>query len=535
MNRQTFAWGRAGNQIRQTERWIDGLWIGGLFLAALLLMGINLGTPPLGDWQEATVALVAREIWRAPDLSWRWLYLTLNGVPYFEHPPLLHWLIAWSYEIGGVNEWTTRLPGALLSAISVPLLYNVGREIFPSRLSAIFSGLVYLTLLSFVRYGRMAMPEGAMLCFGLLTVWCVLRSRRDLRFCLGAGFGLALLSLSKGIVGLFWLAMVLGFLAWDTPRLLTSGFFWSGLILGGMPAIAWYAAQWFQYGQEFFKEAVVNHSLRRIWASVEERRALPWYYLGEILLYAAPWLLFFPYGLRLAWEERNWSWGKLVLVWAVSFFVAISLMVTKLPWYILPVYPPLALAAGAKLAETWNLPSYQTYPRVWRTGLMLLALCGVAGSVYFGVLDSADRSLSLIFGCTALTMLTAAFLVARRDSQFILVLFWGMYVSLLLFMTSPHWLWKSQQSYPVKQVAGLVLQGTPTGATVYTSFAYERPSLNFYSDRTVTPASNSELKQYWQDTEPYFLLNITSLEQLHLESVRRVGTASDWVLVTKEP
>ena len=133
MDRQIFTWGLSKNKIRWDENWAEGLWVLGLLLAAILLFGVNLGTVPLQPGQESTVAQVAQEIWQAPDGALKWLYPTLAGEPYLNQPPLLHLLIAAAYSIGGVNEWTTRLPGMLLMAVSVPLLYGIGREIFPSR------------------------------------------------------------------------------------------------------------------------------------------------------------------------------------------------------------------------------------------------------------------------------------------------------------------------------------------------------------------------------------------------------------------
>jgi 4-amino-4-deoxy-L-arabinose transferase-like glycosyltransferase len=210
-------------------------------------------------------------------------------------------------------------------------------------------------------------------------------------------------------------------------------------------------------------------------------------------------------------------------------------MVTKLPWYVLPVYPALALAGGAHLAEVWNGPTRQSFPRLWSTGLIFLAVGAIALSVYFGIQQAADRSLSVIFASVALTMTIAAVLVARRDLQFILILFWGTYVSLLLFMTSPYWIWQLEQPYPVEPVAAILKRGTPEGHRIYASFTHVRPSLNFYSDRQVIPASNSELKEHWeQDQQPYLLLDKETLKQLNLDPARRVGNAPGWVLITKD-
>jgi 4-amino-4-deoxy-L-arabinose transferase-like glycosyltransferase len=538
MERQTSTWGYAGNRIRRTERWVERLWILSLFLAALLLFGINLGSLPLQDWGEGTVASVAREIGKVPIESWQWLYPRLAGKPYFDEPPLLHWLIAGTFRMGGVNEWTIRLPSALLGAISIPLLYGIGREIFPSRQSAIFSSLIYLTLLPVSCQGRLAMVDGAALCFVLLMMWCVLRSRRDLRWALGVGIGLGLIGLSKGILlGLLVGAIAVLFLAWDTPRLLTSVYWWLGLLLGIAPAVAWYAGGLLQYGHAFITTGLISQSLRHLSVPVDTHSRLFWYYFTEILKFSTPWLLFWPYGLRLAWENRNWGWAKLLLVWTGVCILAIAVTLTQFPWYISPVYPALALAGGVQLAEVWHWPSRQSYPRIWSSGLLLIALGAIALGVYFGIiLEASDRSLALIFASVALTMVLAAILVARRDLQFILILFWGTYISMLFFMTTPHWIGQWEKAYPVKPIATILNSRTPKGQVIYASFPLERPALNFYSDRQVIPASNSVLKQHWeQDRQPYLLLDTKTLKQLNLGAGRPVSKFPGWVLITRYP
>jgi len=536
MERQTFTWGSSGNRIRKTDTLVERLWVLGLLLAALLLFGINLGNLALSDGGEGTVALVARELARSSLKPWQWLYPTLGGKPYLEQPPLLHALIALAYKIGGVNEWTTRLPGAILSALSVPLLYGIGREIFPSRQSAIFSSLIYLTLLPVVSEGRLASADGTALCFVMLMMWCMLRSRRDLRWALGVGLGFGLIVLSKGILlGLLMGAIAFLFLGWDTPRLLTSYYWWIGLLLGCVPGVAWYAIGLLKYThQPFVITGISNQPLQHLWASVMAHSRQPWYYLVETLKFCTPWLIFFPYGLRLAWENRNWGWGRLVLVWAGVYVFAILVMLAKLPWYILPVYPALALASGALLTEVWNLPSRKSYPRLWTTGLSLLAIGAIIGSAYFGIFGVANRSLSVILAAVALTMAMAAILLTRRDLQFILILFWGTYISLLLFMASPYWIGQLQEAYPARSLGLLLQRTTPSNQVIYASFPSASSSLNFYSDRQVIPTSNSELKQRWaKEKVPYLLLDDTTNKQLNLKSPRLIERVAGWVLITK--
>ncbi|MGB3761420.1 MAG: glycosyltransferase family 39 protein, partial [Rivularia sp. (in: cyanobacteria)] len=248
MQKESFIWDRVEKQYRRMDKRIDRIWIVMLLVAAVILFTINLGDLPLRDWDEGTVAQVARELGRAPTGEMRWLFPTLGGEPYHNKPPLIHLMIAWAYSLGGVNEWTTRLPGAILTAISVPFLYSIGREIFPMRICAIYSALVYLTMLPVVRHGRLAMLDGAAVCFFTIMLLCVLRSRRNLRYCLGVGIGFALICLTKSILGILLGIVAMIYLFWDTPRLLTSKYMWMGMFIGAAPVAFWYGAQWLHYG-----------------------------------------------------------------------------------------------------------------------------------------------------------------------------------------------------------------------------------------------------------------------------------------------
>lgn len=530
-------------KIRDRDARIEILWGLGFLLSAIVLFSVDLGTLPLRDWDEGTVAQVAREIWRSPPGSLTWLHPTLGGTPYLNKPPLMHWSIALAYRIGGVNEAMTRLPGAMLAALSIPLLYAIARELFLQRRFAIFSAAIYLTLLPVVRHGRLAMLDGAALCFFCVLVWCALRSRRDLRYSLGVGIGFGLLCLTKGLLAILLGSIVVLFLAWDTPRLLTSLYLWSGLLLGSFPALAWYAAQWQHYGVTFTETHLIRQSAQRVWTSVEANAGPPWYYLLELLKYPWPWLLFWISSWKFVWQNRNLSASKLILVWTGLYLAAISLMGTKLPWYVLPIYPAFALAVGWRLGEVWRDADWtgmprdepSSYPIVWRVGMGVLAVAGWGAVAYYAwATTPVDRHLVAALLVFAIAFTIAGWQVARRDAQFLLVLLWGTYVSLLLFVTSDGWIWEVNEDYPVKPVAEMILMNTDPARPIYTSHPYNRPSLNFYSDRQVIPAEISQLQEHWQDAKPYLLVQSATLEELRLTGVKSLGSAAGWQLVTRD-
>jgi 4-amino-4-deoxy-L-arabinose transferase-like glycosyltransferase len=523
------------------------MWTITFLVAACLIFLIDLGGVPLRDWDEGTVAQVAREMSRAP--SWSgWLHPQLWGEPYLNKPPLVHSCIAGLYRVVGVTEWGARLPGAILTASSVPLVYGVGRELFMTRLPAVMAGMVYLTLLPVVRHGRLTMLDGAVVCFFLILIGATLRSRQDLRWCLGIGLGFSLIGLTKSIIALLLLAIGLGFLVWDTPRLFRSSYLWLGLGLGAIPLGLWYGVQAHHYGNLFVEVGLQAQSFDRIWNSVEDHQGYPWYYLLELLKYSWPWLLFWPWGLARIWQERDLSWAKLLGLWTGGYLLAISVMGTKLPWYIFPLYPAIALTIGVVLAEVWNgaggwsgvRHTPQRFPTFWTGSLSFLALVGWVGAFYFspwGGEPSGSAQLALSLVAAGLSL--GAGLAHRQNPQFIPVLAWGCYGGLVVLMTSPVWLWELNEDYPVQPIAAMIRTQVPQGQVVYTTHSHGRPSLNFYSDRHIIAVSPEQAQEYWSQADPvYLLIGPTFQAQLGTGEMEELGRWQEgdwqaWVLVRR--
>lgn len=504
-------------------------WLLSLLVGSLVLWLIFLGNSPLRDWDEGTVAQVARDIWRSPFGEMRWLYPTLSGEPYHNKPPLIHWLIALSYSLGGVNEWTTRLPSALLTALGVPLLYLVGRLVFNQRLPALFAALVYLTMLPVVRHGRLAMLDGATITFFLLLLFCGVKARQNQRWALGVGICLGLITLTKGMIVLLLGAIAFLFLVangqlalWKSPYL------WAGLFFGTAVPLAWYIAQWQHYGGNFLQVNFQAQTFNRLVQSVEGHSGPPWYYLIELLKYAFPWLLFLPGGLYLAWKKRQTTWGSLILIGTIVYLGTISLMRTKLPWYIMPVYPFLALAIGANLSEVWQKSHFRG--RIWAGFLAVIAIAGLGGCVYFVIAEPQPVLIAMSI-VLAISMGIAAWLIKKCDRQFIPVLFSGMYLVLLLLMSSQSWIWELNEAFPVKPVAVLIQTYVSPKTKIYTSFSYSRPSLDFYCDCQVISATTEDLQQTWAN-KSYLLLDNTTLKKINLPGSKTLGTAEGFTLIS---
>ena len=518
----------------------DRVWLWGFFLAAIFLYTYNLGELPLRDWDEGIVATIAREIWRATPDSYTWLYpKNMDGAPYWNKPPLIHGAIALSYGCFGVSEWSTRLPTTTISALAVPLLYSIGREVFERRLEAIYATTVYLTLIPVVRHGRLAMLDGAITCFFSFVIWCLLKevrrqqlddinNKKSIRFyVLGVGLGLGLICLTKGValgVLLGAIAFVFYYLIQQSNNKLNFSFVFL-ILLGLIPAIAWYILQFIHYGRDFIAINLGIQTFNRVLTTVENNSSPPWYYLLEIAKYTMPWLIFLPGGIQLALRQRKQNWAKLALVWFGIYLIAISVMATKLPWYIIPIYPAFALLVGANLARIYDKFRVGLISKIL---LIIVTIISWGSAVYYGWFDpSKDRDLFLILGSLALSITIANILIKLSNRYFISTIAIGLYIALLLLFNSPHWNWELGESYAVKPVAKMIRRVTPNKQIIYTSYPYYRPSLDFYSDRIIVPLSNQKL----ENKPIYLLLSKDDSNSSYVKDSQVLATTKEWQLV----
>lgn len=514
----------------QPELGADWQWTLVLFAAALFLWLVNLGGVALRDWDEGTYAMVARAIHRSGD----WIFLTLQDQPFLLKPPLLEWLIALGYQVGGIHEWTTRLLPAIVTALSVPLLYQIGRLLFEKQQVALSAACVYLTLLPVVRHGRLAMHDGIAVTAFLLLILCCLKARRQRIWGLGIGIAVGLIGLSKGILMLLLVAIASLFLVWENETaLLFHPYTGLGLILGGLPLVGWYAAQAQRYGVTFWQVHFLSQSFNRVWQSVEGNRGPMWYYLLELLKYGWPGLIFLPLGGIWLWRYRYVTWAKLAGLGVVCYLGPISVMGTKLPWYVMPVYPFLALIIAIGLSQVWQISRRYRQAHAGVIGFFAIST-GIAGIALAWIEQKPTLfGLGLILGGT---LGLTSWQLWRSDRRFQFTLLTGLYLALTVLMISPLWLWELNEAFPVRPVAALIHQATPQNAVIYTSFAYSRPSLDFYSDRPVHPIGTQNLQDLWRSGS-YLLLNDPALEQLNaLRSQSQIlGHAEGFTLLQRRP
>jgi 4-amino-4-deoxy-L-arabinose transferase-like glycosyltransferase len=331
-----------------------------LVLAVLfaVLLGLQLGSAPLANPDESRYAEIPREMVATGD----WVTPRLNGVVYFEKPPLVYWVGAVLQEVFGANDWAMRAIPAGFGLAGILLTYAAARRLHGRTAGLLAAGVLGTSLLFFAlsRVLLLDMPVAVLMsatlfCF-LLGVREAPGARRRWLF-YGLYASAALATLAKGLIGflLTGAVMFLWLLVFNQWRRLLPLYLPTGLLLFAAIAVPWHvlAAQRNpQWAQFYF---VHEHWER--FTTTAHGRAEPWWYFGPVLLAGFfPWTGFLWPVLR---ERLKGGWTAarganadawFLALWAGFILLFFSKSQSKLIPYILPVFPPLAVLLGAWLA-----------------------------------------------------------------------------------------------------------------------------------------------------------------------------------------
>ena len=320
-----------------------------LALGSGLLFFWNLGRGSLQDWDEATYAEIAREIAVFHD----WIHLHWNYVPWYNKPPLYIWLTAPLYHFGVTAFWA-RAVSALAGVGVVLLTYAIARR-FYGRTAGIVAAIVLGSCFQFIAAGRFGTSDMLLTFFLYASLYAYLRAREHPAWWYGVGIFTGLAIMTKGPAALVGPAAIAAALLIDRqlrPALRTPQL-WGGVVAMVAIALPWHVVSFLHYGPAFFSQYLGTMVIGRIGAPVEGHD-------GDLLTYVAfirdqffPWVYAIPFALLLFARDRLRARdGSLMLVvFPAIVFILYTLVQTKLVWYILPVYPALAILVAALLIK----------------------------------------------------------------------------------------------------------------------------------------------------------------------------------------
>ncbi|MBW1660029.1 MAG: glycosyltransferase family 39 protein [Deltaproteobacteria bacterium] len=338
-----------------------------IHIVILLILGgsllfINLGNRPLGG-SEGRWGEIAKEMLTTGD----WIVPKINAFPYRDKPVGSYWLILLASLPGHqVTEWTTRLPSAAATLLSILLLYLIARAFWEPK-AALFSALIFMTIFPLLRWGRTANADTLTIAGTLASLFFFVKSRHQPErgtwlypFFIIAG----LTSLMKGLLGFVLPSLaVFPYLFIKDRRIFLKKRFILHSFCGVVTGVALFLVP-------FILDYQLTHSDMSLYLLFKENiirffhpfdHKEPFYfYFYYVFITLSPWTLLLPF---LIWTLkkngiRNDEGVTFFSLWFVVIFVFFTLSGSKRGYYILPIAAPFSAILGFTIAQTLSLKSH---------------------------------------------------------------------------------------------------------------------------------------------------------------------------------
>ena len=367
-------------QIRQSSALHPGKILLLLLIYAALWFG-TLNYRHLIPSDEGRYAEMAREMLITGD----WVTPRYNGYKYFEKPPLQIWATAATFQLFGIGDWQARLWTALTGFLTILAIGFTGAKIYNARagwLAAVVLASSPMWVIS-GHFNSLDMGLSAFLIAALCSLLIAQTSQTQSscrNWMWACWVFMALATLSKGVIGAAIPAMVFviySISAWDW-KIWTRLRLFSGLILFLVITAPWFILV-AQRNPEFLEFFFIHEHLQRFTQDAHSRTGPIYYFVPLLLIGLLPWVAQLPGSIAQAWHERSrtFSCGWLLSCWSIVIFAFFSISHSKLPGYIIPIFPALALLIGNRLDRLLGHTNSMSFSWKLQTiGFALLAAIG---------------------------------------------------------------------------------------------------------------------------------------------------------------
>jgi 4-amino-4-deoxy-L-arabinose transferase-like glycosyltransferase len=330
------------------------------FLSLILYAPGLAAIPPL-DRDEARFAQATRQMLETGDF----VRIRFQDEARNKKPIGIYWLQAAAVAAFSSPEstaiWPYRLPSALAATAAVLLAFGFGARLFDSRPAGFIAAVLTASALGVVVEAHLAKTDAALLA-AVVAGQCAL--------------GLAYIATRTGrrvgwpLPFLFWVAEAVAVLLKGPPgpvlALLTAGclsiadrdIHWvkglrpfAGVLIMVAIVAPWLIAVQSATAGHFISDSLAHDLLPKLIGAQESHGGPPGYYLAVVIASFWPGSLFIVPGLIWGWRQRRAVACRFLLAWLGPAWIFFELVPTKLPHYVLPLYPALALLAGGAMAE----------------------------------------------------------------------------------------------------------------------------------------------------------------------------------------
>ena len=323
-----------------------------LLVVFIPLFFFRMHWPNLGSWDEAWYGSIAREMAKSGDF----MHSNWNGKPFYDHPPMGFWIMAVTYKLLGITEFSTRLPSVVLGVVSIVLVYLTGVELFKKKAVGFAAALMLGTSVWYVIRVRSGNLDSPFVFFYILTIYLALKSVKNIKVFPLVGLAFGSLMMTKTLVGISALP-VIGVIMLPQVWKIKQSILW---LLGGIATFCLVVMPWYFLHVQTYPDFIQHHFLE---IGTRNKTAASYFNLN----YQLP-LFYLHMGIRkwyylwilavgtliftLRFVKRN---VFIILFWnAVVLYPFLTTDKTHI-WHLIPVYVPLSLVTAYGLWELENL------------------------------------------------------------------------------------------------------------------------------------------------------------------------------------
>ncbi len=315
-----------------------------LVLASGFLYLYRLGVKPLIYFDEGIYSQVALAIAKTNN------YITLyqGDVLWFEKPPLYMYMSSTLYRLFGFNVSWSRLPSAIAGVILIVVVYFIARELF-NRKTAILSGFGLLFTAPVLFRARQGSLDIMLTMFIFIGVLAYIKVSKNKNYWLLVWISFGLAFLTKGFASLILpMALVLAMITENKLKeSIRTKEFWIGLVSSAVIILPWHIANILVNGSTFVQSYFGYHILKRSGEAIEGHQGGVLFYPKLFMKVYLPWIFVLPFSILLGIKRPQaikWPRSSILLFIIVTTLIIFGFLIrTKIDWYIIPIYPALAI------------------------------------------------------------------------------------------------------------------------------------------------------------------------------------------------
>lgn len=468
-----------------------------IFIFSLILFLLGNWGHSLWDRDEARFSEASYEMIKSGD----WVVPRFNNENRFHKPIMIYWLQSSSMRIFGINEFASRFPSSIAGAFTILLIYLFALKLKCSPTAAVVSAIIATLNILLYLISKAATTDSVLILsvvLGLFIYWIQYNEKfswwRHILF----WFILGISTLTKGPPGLFIIfstIIIFNLFSANRRNLKNKKNLFNfllrlivGIAVFLIVCLPWGILVWQKTGGEFFREAIGRHVIERSVKSFEGHKGPIVYYVPVLILGIFPFIPLLINSIRYFCIKKLTQEKLFLLCWIIPSFIIFSIVKTKLPHYIAPLFPAIVLMIGQWWAQ--NEHKNKDFEKIeiqtlwWKIGSSVIILLGLAALIVLPImiirqgLQQFLLQTIVISAAIFFTTLYGGYYWFKKNANSAFII-WSVGIIIVYVLTMLWFLPSIESLRPSKTITNWIRENSPANTKII-AVKYQEPSLVFY-------------------------------------------------------